>query len=153
LRTAIELWFGEGDPVSVHTLAFAAHEIVHFVSKKKIPGRRDLLFDSLVAKDEHRKEWLQHMKKHANFFKHASSDTDETIEFDASIPEFFIMFAILGIQLCGEELGVIESAFLQWICLTRPDLLTERGRSLFQAVPRDQLAVVRNLSKPDFFNY
>jgi hypothetical protein len=43
-QTAITLWFTEGDPVSVHTLVFAAYEVFHFVSKSRNPNRRDLLF-------------------------------------------------------------------------------------------------------------
>jgi hypothetical protein len=29
VRTAIKLWFMEEDPVSIHTLVSAAHEIIH----------------------------------------------------------------------------------------------------------------------------
>jgi hypothetical protein len=53
LETAIILWFTDGDPVAIHTLAFAAYEIIHVVSKKRDPNRRDLLFDPLVIKDEY----------------------------------------------------------------------------------------------------
>jgi hypothetical protein len=35
LQTAITLWFTDGDPVSIHTLAFAAYEIIHVISKKQ----------------------------------------------------------------------------------------------------------------------
>ena len=35
LRTAIRLWFNDGDLVAIHTLAFAAYEIIHVVSKKR----------------------------------------------------------------------------------------------------------------------
>ena len=43
LSTAIELWFDERDAVSVHTLAFAAYEIIHVLSKKKNPNRMELV--------------------------------------------------------------------------------------------------------------
>jgi hypothetical protein len=58
LQTPITLWFTEGDPVSVHTLVFAAYEVFHFVSKSRNPNRRDLLFDTRV-KHEYRKEGLR----------------------------------------------------------------------------------------------
>ncbi|MGI8569030.1 MAG: hypothetical protein ACR2KT_08130 [Methylocella sp.] len=57
LRTAITLWFNDGDPVSVHTLAYAAYEVIHAISEKRDPTRRDLLFDSRLIKDEFRGEW------------------------------------------------------------------------------------------------
>jgi hypothetical protein len=62
LRTAIRLWFEGGDPVSIHTLAFAAYEIAHVVSKKRNRARRDLIFDTLMIKEEHRAEWGKSIK-------------------------------------------------------------------------------------------
>jgi hypothetical protein len=35
LRTAIELWFCDGDPISIPTLAFASYEIIHVASKTR----------------------------------------------------------------------------------------------------------------------
>jgi hypothetical protein len=36
LNTAITLWFADGDPVAIHTLAYAAYEIIHV---EKAPAR------------------------------------------------------------------------------------------------------------------
>jgi|SRR5271166_6982401 len=74
LQTAISLWFTGGDPVSIHSLAFAAYEVIHTISKRLNPYRRDLLFDSLLIKDEYRSEFNITLKKHASFFKHANRD-------------------------------------------------------------------------------
>jgi hypothetical protein len=41
LDTAIRLWLDEGDSVSIHTLAAAAHQIVHDLGKKR--GVTDML--------------------------------------------------------------------------------------------------------------
>jgi hypothetical protein len=38
--------------VSIHTPAYAAYEIIHAVSKRMNPNRRDLLFDTALVKDE-----------------------------------------------------------------------------------------------------
>lgn len=32
--TAIKMWFADGDPVSIHTLAAAAHQIINDVNEK-----------------------------------------------------------------------------------------------------------------------
>jgi hypothetical protein len=69
LRTAIRLWFEDGDPVSIHALAFAAYEIAHVVSKKRNRARRELIFDTLMVKDGYRADWDKNIKKHANFFQ------------------------------------------------------------------------------------
>jgi hypothetical protein len=66
LKTAIRLWFHDGDPVSIHTLAYAAYEIIHFVSKKR-NRTKQLIFDTLSVKDEYRGKWAKTIKEHANF--------------------------------------------------------------------------------------
>ncbi|HEV2335198.1 MAG TPA: hypothetical protein VGS13_06865 [Stellaceae bacterium] len=74
LRTAIKLWFTGEDPVSVHTLAAAAHEIVHTLFRRR--GLSGLLFDSPLIKEECRSMWAKRMKAVATFFKHAQRDPD-----------------------------------------------------------------------------
>lgn len=151
LKTAIELWFNEGDPVSTHTLAFAAYEVIHVISKKR-NRKTPLIFDSAIVKDEDRGEWNKTMKKEASFFKHANNDADATIDFLLSSPPLFILFAVMGIQLAGETLNDAETAFFYWLCFHEPELLTDEGRKLFQdGVDPQHLANVRNLGKREFF--
>jgi hypothetical protein len=92
LRTAITLWFTESDPVSTHALVFAAYEVLHTVSKKRTPSRRDLLFDSDRIKDEYRSDFNKLIKKHAYFFKHADREPEGIIEFNPNVNEMFIFF-------------------------------------------------------------
>jgi hypothetical protein len=148
LRTAIALWFEDADPVSVHTLAFAAYEIFHCVSQHRDPYRRDLIFDTLHIKDEYRKEWLALVKKEANFFKHGDRDPEAIIDFDPELTERFILFSILGRQLCGEGISEEESAFLWWLMFNRPQLLTEQARkSLSDRLPTEHIERIRRLPK------
>ena len=74
LRVAISLRFQDGDEVAIHTLACAAHQIIHDINQHR--GGRDLLFDSLNFKDEYRKEAVNWLKKDMNFFKHADKDPE-----------------------------------------------------------------------------
>jgi hypothetical protein len=82
LRTAIGLWFEDGDPASIHTLAYASYEIIHRISKKKNPQRETLLFDSKVIDDKYRKTFVTALKDIANFFKHANKDPEGVLTFD-----------------------------------------------------------------------
>ena len=151
LRTAITLWFAEDDPVSIHTLVGAAYEIIHAVSKQRNPGRRDLLLDSLIIKDEYRREWAISVKQPANFFKHANKDGNDVIEFKPVASEPFILFAILGVELCGERHNDEEAAYMYWLYLHKPHLLTESGRKQFvDDVPADRLRELRSIPKKDF---
>ncbi len=151
LQTAITLWFNDGDPVSTHTLAFAAYEIVHTISKKRDPNRRDLVFDSLVIKDEYRKEYNIWVKRHANFFKHGDRDGEAVIEFQPLLSEQFILFAILGLELCGERKNEEESAFVWWLHIHQPDLLTDKGRKfLADHFPINGVDQLRAIPKNEF---
>lgn len=152
LRTAIQLWFSHGDPVSVHALAYAAYEIIHTISKKRDPNRPDLLFDSLLIKEEHRKDFNLSIKKHANFFKHGNRDGETTINFEPELTELYLLFASIGLHVCEENQSDEELAFLWWYRINHPELLPEEGRKLLiDSIPIEQLNDIRNLQKDDFF--
>ncbi len=152
LSTAITLWFNEGDEVSVHALAFAAYEVMHAISKRLNPYRRDLLFDSLVIKDEYRDQFNIQLKKSASFFKHANRATETEIEFRPVISEFFILYAIAGRELCGHPQRWEESAYLWWMQLNTPSLLTDKGQKFVaDLVPPDVLDSLRALPRSKFF--
>ena len=70
LATAITLWFTGGDTVSTYTLSHAAYEVIHNLTRQR--RGRDLLFDSLLIRDEYRKDFNTMLRDPANFFKHAS---------------------------------------------------------------------------------
>ena len=150
LKTAIELWFADGDPVSLHTLACAAHQIIHDINThQKGP---DLIFDSAIIKDERRKEWVRRMKKEMNFFKHADTDPTASIEFDPTASEFFILMSIQGLLIFGLDGNVAETAFFRWFMLHNPDFLTPEGQQfLIDSIPID-IDEVRRLNKRDFFD-
>jgi hypothetical protein len=121
------LWFAEGEPVSIHSLAYAAYEIIHVVSKIKNPNRQDLLFDSLQIAHEIRGEFNHLMKKDANFFKHAKKDHSLETEFHPMLSDMFILFAIFGIELAGEKLNV--SMF--WLYIHKAETLSAEARKRF----------------------
>jgi hypothetical protein len=151
LRTAIRLWFAEGDPVSIHTLAFAAYEIAHVVSKKRNPARRDLIFDSLRIKDEHRAEWNKTIKRQADFFKHANRDPEGSIEFPLLTSVFFMMGAAAGLRLAGERDSHEELALALWIFIHKPRWMTAAARKLFEnRISVEHVAQMKAVPKPLF---
>jgi hypothetical protein len=146
LRTAITLWFGDGDPVATHTLAFASYEILHVVSKKRDPNRMPLIFDTSFIKDEMRSEINVALKKCAVFFKHGDRDPDGIIEFDPRMTDGFILFAIAALQQCGEDTGDEESAFLLWLHLHDPSLVN----APLDSPPLNNVNQLRQIAKGDF---
>jgi hypothetical protein len=152
LRTAITLWFTDGDPVAVHALAFAAYEIFHYVSKHRDPYRRDLIFDTDHIKEEYLGDWNKLIRKNANFFKHADRDPNDIAELDTSMNEWFISYAIAGRQLCGESQSQEESDFQWWFHVNRSEYLTDKGRKMIaNLIPINQIEFSRKLSKNQFY--
>lgn len=152
LATAITLWFTGGDTVSIYTLSHAAYEIIHALSRDK--RNRDLLFDSIIIKDEYRSEFAAHLVKPANFFKHARRDRfdNPTIEFYPVVSEMFFMYSVIGIELSNLQLNDEEAAFVNWFCFNNPEMLTEKGRKVFaDAPPVEALSEIRSLAKKEFF--
>jgi hypothetical protein len=153
LHAAIKEWFCGGDPVVTHTLACAAYEIIHAISLHRNPNRRDLLFDTDNIKDEYRKEWKDHLRKPANFFKHADRDGDSVIEFDPRQSDGFIMFSILGLSLCRERSHPFENTWIVWAHIQNPKLLTEKGRKAFaENIPVESLNEARVMSRDQLFH-
>jgi hypothetical protein len=150
LRTAIRLWFYDADPVSAHTLAYAAHEILRVMLKKRSP-KSEHLFDLMPIKKEYRPMILEGLKKHANFFKHASRDPNETIEFNPGLSEIFILISVVALGGCGEAPGDEESAFMMWTQLHSPELLNPEGQKLLHdRVPIEALKDMRRVQKSEF---
>ncbi len=150
LDCAIELWFSEKDDVSIHTLAAAAHQIIYDTNKKK--GGQELLFDSIVIRDEYRSEFVALIKRDMNFFKHADKDPEGITEFVPFGSIIFMLFSIVGLQQLGESLNYMERVFLIWLTFHHPNWINEAYRKKYeQIVPVQHLKEIRELSKKEFF--
>lgn len=150
LDCAIELWFAGKDDVSIHTLAAAAHQIIHDINKKK--GGKELFFDSIVIKDEYRSKVVALVKRNMNFFKHADKDAEGITEFFPMGSTLFMLFSTIGLQQLGERLNDVEDNFLLWLALHYPNWIREDYRkTLEQIVPVQDFEEIRRLGKQEFF--
>jgi hypothetical protein len=149
LRTAIKLWFMEDDPVSIHTLVSAAHELIHTLFKNK--GLRGMLFDNDIIKDEHRGEFAKFVKSSATFFKHARKDADAVIEFNPLRNYMLLLATTLGLRKIDKTpIGLPEEAFLLWLGIHRPDI-SGVGKLLEEQLPVEFMENLRATSRRDFF--
>lgn len=88
LETAIQLWFREGDPVSIHALAAAAHDCLDAMSSK-------------IGKPSEFKTWLNSLPEDlqararyfTNFIKHGRKHLEEECPYSPSHGEGLIWFA------------------------------------------------------------
>jgi hypothetical protein len=150
LDGAIQLWFAEGDPVAVHSLACAAHQIVQDINEQR--GNRNAhLAENMkaVIKPEHLDEAVALLRKPVNFFKHANRDPYGILEFAPITTLLFVMLAIVGIEELGERKSDSQSAFLSWLMIHKPtwfktdvqignQTITAEQRQLLQALPKKE---------------
>lgn len=150
LREAIRLWFHDGDLASMHVLACSALQIVADINAAQ--GGRDLIYDSLVVKDEYRREWSHKFKSAYNHLKHADKNPDPSfpIELDTELTEFFILFTCLGLEGMKAVRGAIESAFQVYYMVAHPELVRE-GTDPFHGIPSESVEAARRVPKELFF--
>lgn len=92
LETAIRLYFSDGDPVSIHTLACAACDLIRDMG-------RSLGHEGLTAKEwsleyvkpEYRGEVRALLAASQNFFKHADRDPTAVLDFNPDEPRARIL--------------------------------------------------------------
>lgn len=149
LDCAVELWFSGGDPVAIHTLAFASHEIIHVLNKKTGTGS-PLLLDSPYARPEYREEIIRAIKEHGNFFKHADRDPYRVIEFNPTTSDGFLIFSILGLHSLGERLSNTQTAFNWWYMLHNPELANESTKTLLKGFDIEHIRALKSIAKKDF---
>jgi hypothetical protein len=153
LSTAIRLWFHDGDPVSIHTLGYAAYEVIHVLSRKA--NRTDtLIFDSDLVKDEFRSEFNKLVKKAPNFFKHADKDANSTLEFKPKFSEMFFLFSALGLETMGLKIGGEEKVFLIWFSIHNPEIMVDGAVKRFlDGFPIKTIDEVKLMPKSEFFKH
>ncbi len=114
LETAIRLYFNNGDPVAIHTLACAAHDILTTLNKKY--RGHPMIVSDIIIKKEYKKEFMQTIRKPQNFFKHADKDSEKTIDFRPEVTQYFIFDACCKYEeITGEiipNFGIFRGWFI-----------------------------------------
>ena len=152
LREAIKMWFTGGDPVVTHTLAYAAYDVLHDVSKARDPNRPDLLFDSTHVAPEKRKEFNGYFRAAGNFFKHADRDAHAVLVFSPGITQIFLHYAVCALDLCGESLPNECIVFTNWMQLEHPELMPEKAKEkLEKRIGIEGFANLRTVPKHEYF--
>jgi hypothetical protein len=154
LKTAITLWFNDGDPVSILSLAHGAHEILHRIYRNR--GFSDLLYDAKNIKEQYRKDFVRALKAAPSFIKHLNESPhegeDTATEFPFGTCTLFILFSIYAVRKL-DELSDEEKAFLVWCAIQEPHLFLKQ--SLADLVPVETVKIfddIRNNSPKEFYD-
>jgi hypothetical protein len=119
LKEAIELFFEERDPVSIHTLSSAALQIIND-HIKTLDYNTAIHPNSPYIREEHRKDWIAAMNGPKNFFKHADRDIKNginEIDFETSVNDYIIYGAINNLKNIDTNLyqnNIIFLVFETW---------------------------------------
>lgn len=121
LNQAIRLFFEGGDPVSIHTLAEAASQVLYDIRSRI--GAQSKIRDGDIIKPEFKKEWTAALARSRNFFKHADRDADSLHEFKDEFNDFSLLDAV-NMYLSGKAAWTPETiVFIQWFSLQYPNLV------------------------------
>jgi len=133
LETAIRLWLFSGEPVSIHTLAAAAHQVLHDFGKRR--GVPSILRDSQNIRPEYEKRVHELFYRYETFFKHANKDPDALLEFKPGATEVFILDAVLTYENLTREAVPIFTTFKAWMFIQKPELMKEeQGEKIIQII-------------------
>ena len=151
LRTAIELWFAKGDPVAIHTLAYAAHEIIHRLFRHK--GLSDLVFDTTAVEDSQRAAFAKSIKQSANFFKHSKIEkAEDEIDFDPQMNVLFLVMSVVALEHMKEPRSDEEAALMVWHALHEPSLFPNFQKMFQERIPVDLRTELMVLKRDEFLH-
>lgn len=123
LLTAIDLFHGEGDPISVHTLAGAAAEMLESLCRASgVAPFTDHVHASFP--DKSLKDIWRIRNLYRNAFKHADGDdTDVMTQFDEQANDFLIYVAVEDYLRLRRKSPVSMQVFQVWFIAVHEDRL------------------------------
>ncbi|MDP3999267.1 MAG: hypothetical protein Q8P76_01575 [bacterium] len=131
LETAIFLFFKNNEPVSIHTLTRAAHEILETLGKAQ-NLQSVTQWGMTMIKEEKRKEISIKMNEAKNFFKHADKDADNILNFNTELSNFYLYDSVRLYQGLTKKLPKLFLIFYVWFFMKNPDIFSsEEQKKLF----------------------
>lgn len=154
LTTAIELFFADGDPISIRTLLGSAWNILHdLLSKTNLESSRDWITQSFPQHSPN--QIIGILKDDWNFFKHADRDPDALLEFDDSVNEALLMFAVNDFAQLTKATTFPMEIYQFWFIAknekifkdVKQENLFEFSKFVFPNIVRADLSQQKNLAR------
>lgn len=113
LDLAIYLYFNTDDCISVHTLAYAACEILDVLLKANgLQTFTDVKAD--LIKPEYQEEAARLLSDAANFFKHGARDSNAVLEFAPAVNEGLLTIGAWALKSLGRPYTPNRLTYLMW---------------------------------------
>jgi hypothetical protein len=138
LVTAIRLFFNDGDPVSVYTLASNAWEIVDQLCKRRdIDTVSDHTRSHIDPSKDLKHDYIN--KPYRNFFKHADNDPDGVVAgFNTRTPESVLFLAAEDYIRLNRKSPVEVQVYQSWFTAMYPEKLSPASAE--DRIPRTDIA-------------
>lgn len=144
INQSIRMFFHREDVISIHLLVSAANEILTTLMKKQ--GLTSFLgCNSVLIKEEHRKEWIKARRKIYNFSKHADRDIGETVTFNSRLNWLLIFENIHFMKLLNLPFSKEIIFFLLWLWTTQKRIFKEN-------IKAQEFIASQNIFEKDFFD-
>lgn len=144
VHLALELWFKDADPVPIHTLLYAAVDILHGMVKRKTGKRLFFENEAMAAVPG----MTQLIKSWPNFFKHGRPyELDKVLDFNAEANMVLLSACVDGLDKLGEKRDHLTDAFAWWCFLHEPDFVGGRTPDHMTA---EELRHLRSLNRKQF---
>jgi hypothetical protein len=147
IECAITLYFNESDPVSTHTLASAAYNILRALNKGQVWMVKDRISDHIVKGKE--KEAMDVLNRYENFFKHADRDPDDVLNFNPEATETTLWECCTVYRQHTGESPEKMVAFNIWFKLNHHDFFIYTEEERQQAQRANQ--AINSMSKREYF--
>ena len=122
LAAAVRLFLEEQDPIVVHTVAAAAQGTLRDIARATHAPHQSILHDHPEIRPEDRKRWVTALNAPRNFFKHADSDPDGTLEFDEESNVDVLLDAVLLHSVLSDEPLSEAAVFMGWFTTANPSM-------------------------------
>lgn len=139
LETAASLFFTSSDPVSVHTLACAALEIIDDLARRE-PAVPPSFQDQFIAriKPEYQDQVTKKIRAPQNFFKHGGRMQKPHVEIRRGETDWLMFDAARLYRWLAPDLPDSAAVFLMWFWIQHPTIMADRAfKHALQAAQAD----------------
>jgi hypothetical protein len=121
IKTAVRLFFEDGHPVSIYSLANAAREIVSVIAEKK--GVKTVVDDIAAKRGSTAKETIAEGARIANWLKHADRDPTGKLEFKETDVDAMLRLACHDFGRVAGGMPIEAQIYEVWVtCLAFPKI-------------------------------
>jgi hypothetical protein len=135
LETAILLWFGDGDPVSIHTLAVAANDCFH--AMRALKGKPSVLRTWLRSQS---KTFQKNAHNAQNFFKHGFKDIKKVAVYSPLYGEMVMLDSVVGCDFIFGATTALMRTFATRFMLEQRDIFSGSFESFTEGIDVDKFA-------------